>query len=411
MLLYGPDKKAQFQTGNFYMGRIQNMPHHIVEAIKDHAAPPAAESSGNLRSNKLTDRRAPVQKKIWIDIDNSPHVPFFIPIIEELQNRGHQILLTARDSYQVCELLEFHHLDCKVLGGHWGKNRFLKTLGTLGRAARLVPLAFREKPDLAISLVSRAQILACKALGIPVVVTFDYEFVVKMQFLQPDWILVPEVIPDSGAGVAKKAVFRYQGLKEDVYVPSFKPDSALKKQLGIKETDLLVTVRPPATEAHYHNVESDKLLSAALNFLTRQHDVRVVLLPRNERQCETLQKEWGDFIAKGKIVIPAHVLDGLNLIWHSDLVISGGGTMNREAAALGVPVYSIFRGKIGAVDRYLAGNGRLVLLEQVEDIYTKIVLERRERARRDFSAGSVALRGISEAIISIVEHQCLPARP
>lgn len=144
------------------------------------------------------------QKKIWIDLDNSPHVPFFIPIIEELQKRGHQILLTARDSYQVCELVEFHHLACNVIGSHWGKNKALKTVGTLGRAARLGLLAIKEKPDLAISLVSRAQLLACKALGIPTIVMFDYEFVMKMQFLRPDWIFVPEVMPDSGAGVAKR---------------------------------------------------------------------------------------------------------------------------------------------------------------------------------------------------------------
>ena len=393
------------------MGRTHNLPGHTLVALKDHAAPSVPDSSGKLPVRKLKDRVAPEsQKKIWIDLDNSPHVPFFIPIMEELQKRGHQILLTARDSYQVCELLEFHHLACKVVGSHWGKNRFLKTLGTLGRAARLVPLAFREKPDLAISLVSRAQLLACKALGIPVVVTFDYEFVMKMQFLQPDWILVPEVIPDSGVGVAKRAIFRYPGLKEDVYVPSFKPDEALKKQLGINETDLVVSVRPPATEAHYHNPESDKLLNAALDFLTKQPDVRVVLLPRNDRQAVALRKDWRDWIRNGKIVIPEQVVDGLNLIWFSDLVISGGGTMNREAAALGVPVYSIFRGKIGAVDRYLAGNGRLVLLESVEDIRTKIVLERREQARRDFSAGTTALHCISEAIISIAEHQCLPAQ-
>ncbi len=350
------------------------------------------------------------QKKVWIDIDNSPHVPFFLPIIEELQRRGHKVLLTARDSYQVCELLDFHHLNCKVIGGHWGKNRFLKALGTLGRAARLLPLAFSEKPDLAISLVSRAQLLACKALRIPMIVTFDYEFVMKMQFLKPDWIFVPEVVPDSGIGDAKRGVLRYPGLKEDVYVPKFKPDPALRKQLGIGENDLLVTVRPPATEAHYHNAESDKLLDAALNFLTKQHDVRVVLLPRNERQSATLKQEWGDYIAKRKIIIPSHVMDGLNLIWHSDLVISGGGTMNREAAALGVPVYSIFRGKIGAVDRYLAANGRLVLLEKIEDLYTKIILKHRVRARHDFSEGSDSLRCISEAIISIVERQCLPAQ-
>jgi predicted glycosyltransferase len=387
------------------------MPENELAALNGHGAP-SVDPLGKLPVRKFRGHVAPgSQKKIWIDIDNSPHVPFFLPIVRELRERGHQILLTARDSYQVCELLEFHHLACKVVGSHWGKNRFLKTLGTLGRAAQLLPLAFREKPDLGISLVSRAQLLACKALRIPVIVTFDYEFVVKMQFLRPDWILVPEVMPDSGAGVAKKAVFRFPGLKEDVYVPSFKPDAALKEQLGINETDLLVTVRPPATEAHYHQPDSDKLMSAALDHLMKQRDVRVVLLPRNNRQSAILQQQWGDCIAKGKIVIPARVTDGLNLIWNSDLVISGGGTMNREAAALGVPVYSIFRGKIGAVDRYLAGNGRLVLLERVEDIHTKIVLERREQARRNFPAGSTALRSISEAIISIAEHQCLPAQP
>ncbi len=394
------------------MGRIQNLPHDSLEEIAKNAAPCEPTSSGKVYADNLTDRVAPgCQKKIWVDIDNSPHVPFFIPIIQELQARGHQVLLTARDTYQVCELLEFHHLTCKVVGSHWGKNRFLKALGTLGRAMRLVPLALKEKPDLAVSLVSRAQILACKIVGIPMVVTFDYEFVEKMQFLQPNWILIPEVIPDSGADFPKSGIFRYPGLKEDVYVPKFVPDDSLKNILGIKECDLVVTVRPPATEAHYHNPESDTLLDAALDFLTKQKDVKVILLPRNDRQAATLRKEWGNSIAAGKIVIPTQVMDGLNLVWHSDLVISGGGTMNREAAALGVPVYSIFRGKIGAVDRYLAEQGRLVLLERPEEIYTKIILERRERGRRTIPAGGNALRAISDAIISIAEYQCLPAQP
>ena len=352
------------------------------------------------------------QKKIWIDLDNSPHIPFFIPIIEQLEKRGHQILLTARDSYQVCELLKFHHLACKVIGRHWGKNRALKTAGTLGRAARLVILAIKEKPDLAISLLSRAQLLACKALGIPTIVMFDYEFVMRMKFLHPDWIFVPEVMPDSVAGVPLREVLRYPGLKEDVYVPRFKPDARMKKQLGISETDLLVTVRPPATEAHYHNPESEKLLSGALDFLTHQPDVRVILLPRNDGQAVALQKEWGDWIAKGKIVIPEHVVDGLNLIWFSDLVISGGGTMNREAAALGVPVYSIFRGKIGAVDRYLAENGRLVLIERDEDIQTKIVLARRSQANNSPNQLVLnnTLQTILNGIISIAEFDCSPAQ-
>jgi hypothetical protein len=394
------------------MGRMQDMAQHTLEPLQVQEAAVAPVRSDAANIIVPAGYSGPVvPKKIWIDIDNSPHVPFFIPIIAQLKKRGHNILLTARDSYQVCELLEFHHLNCEVVGGHWGKNRFLKTMGTLGRAARLFPLARREKPDLAVSLVSRAQLLTCRALGIPMVVTFDYEYVVTMQFLQPDWILVPEVMPPSGAGVAKKGILRYPGLKEDVYVPSFKPDASLKKQLNINENDFLVTLRPPATEAHYHNPESDKLMGAALQFLTSQPGVRVVLLPRNERQADVLRNAWADCIADGKIIFPPHVVDGLNLIWHSDLVISGGGTMNREAAALGVPVYSIFRGKIGAVDRYLEAAGRLVLIESAQDIQSKVILKRRDPASRDFSAGSPALRSISEALISIAEHQCLPPRP
>jgi predicted glycosyltransferase len=368
-------------------------------------AAPVWEKSASAK--KFVGRVAPEnRKKIWIDIDNSPHVPFFLPIIEELEERGHQILLTARDLYQVCELLEFHHLRCTVIGKHWGKHRMLKMLGTLGRAARLVPLAVSEKPDLAVSLVSRSQILVAKALQIPIIVTFDYEFVEKMQFLQPDWIVVPDVLPNSGTSFAKEAVFRYPGLKEDVYVPRFVPDPALKQQLGIGEGDLVVTVRPPATEAHYHNPESEQLMTGALNYLMAQPHARVVLVPRNTRQSEALRSEWAYYVAVGKIVIPEHVVDGLNLIWHSDLVISGGGTMNREAAALGVPVYSIFRGRIGAVDRELEKRGRLVLIENVDEIRTKIILKRREQAPAGGLKTSAVLRSISDTIISIAECQC-----
>ena len=394
------------------MKRIREVEHLRSEAISDQEDASAPVASMIASPSLVKGQSVPVtQKKIWIDIDNSPHVPFFIPIIEILRKRGHQVLLTARDSYQVCELLEFHHLDCKVVGTHWGKNRFLKTMGTLGRAARLLPLAFREKPDLAVSLVSRAQLLACRTLGIPMAVLFDYEFVVRLQFLQPDWFLVPDVMPEAAAGTGRQGVFRFPGLKENVYVPSFQPDPSLRKQMGVADSELLVTVRPPATEAHYHNPESDRLLEAALTYLTGKDGVRVALLPRNARQLSTVQQRWGAEIHSGKIIIPAEVMDGLNLIWNSDFVISGGGTMNREAAALGVPVYSIFRGKIGAVDRYLEKSGRLVLLAGAEDVATKISVERRDRGRREFSTNNSTLCSISEAIISIAEHQCLPSRP
>ena len=359
-------------------------------------------------ARKVSEERRPSSpKKIWIDLDNSPHVPFFLPIIEELRKLGHKVLLTGRNSYQVCELLELNQLSCKVVGTHWGKNRLLKVAGTCVRAAQLLPIALKEKPDLAVSHGSRAQLIASKALGIPTIVMYDYEFTAKVGFFRPDWFFIPQYLPSPGDFESRKRLLKYPGLKEDVYV-SRQRDPSVKAQLGLHPSDLTVTVRPPATEAHYHNPEAEQLFDAALKLLTERPDVRVILLPRNDKQGRVLRQQWGKAIADRKIIIPERAVDGLDLIWASDLVISGGGTMNREAAALGVPVYSIFRGRIGAVDQHLADTGRLVLLESVNDVRTKIRIERNDATHRTSISHQPVLQSIVEGISSVAEHQCLP---
>jgi predicted glycosyltransferase len=363
---------------------------------------------GPFAGSKRSSRSA--SKRIWIDLDNSPHVPFFLPIIEGLERRGYQVLLTARDSYQVCELLNLHQLSCRVIGRHYGKKWILKLLGTLLRAAQLLPLAAKARPDLAVSHTSRAQFLAASVLRIPTVIMFDYEFANTTGFLRPDWLFVPEMISERSVSQTPGHLFRYRGLKEDVYVPRFKPDPNVRTILGIHQDELAVTVRPPATEAPYHNPEGEEFFAACLQFLLRQPTVRVVVLPRNEKQSKLICSNWSRAIDEKRIIIPEHALDGLNLIWNSDLVISGGGTMNREAAALGVPVYSIFRGRTGAVDEYLAKTGRLTFIRTIEDIHTKIVLKRRTAPRWNSETSSASLDCILEAIISVAETKCLPAR-
>jgi predicted glycosyltransferase len=376
--------------------------------------PPTGIAESPMIEPKLESRPTTglgVGKKIWIDLDNSPHVPFFLPIIEELERKGHKVVLTARDSYQVCELLKFHHVSCKVIGKHWGRNRAFKIVGTFLRALQLSWLMLGEKVDLSVNHVSRSQLMSSALLGIPNVTISDYEFIARVGFLKSDWVFVPQFIPDASALKAKKQLMKYPGLKEDVYVPRFRPDASLRSELGLSPEDLVVTVRPPASDAHYHNAEADVLLDATLRLLVERPDVRVILLPRNERQEKALRKDWASWIENRKIQIPEHVVDGLNLIWFSDLVISGGGTMNREAAALGVPVYSIFRGRIGGVDRYLAATGRLVMIETPEDIRTKVILKRRETASQDRTDLSPALETIVAGIISIAQHQRLPVHP
>lgn len=319
------------------------------------------------------------RKKIWIDLDNSPHVIFFIPIIEEIKKRGHDVVVTARDAYQVTDLADHFNLEYESVGRHYGKNKLLKIAGTLLRSLELTAFIFKEKADLALSHGSRSQVISAKLLGIPSVLAFDYEHAKGLPFLHPTCFFVPEVIPLESIRHGNDSLFRYPGIKEDVYVPTFKPDPRILDELKIDKKDMLVTIRPPATEAHYHNPEAEELFDAAINYLYKFDGIRIVVLPRNKKQETVIANMWPEMFKSGKVLIPSKVVDGLNLIWFSDFVISGGGTMNREAAALGVPVYSIFRGPIGAVDRYLAKSGRLIMLESTEDVKTKIKVVRRSK--------------------------------
>jgi len=197
-------------------------------------------------------------------------------------------------------------------------------------------------------------------------------------------------------------ILRYPGIKEDVYVHTFRPDPRIKTELGLSDGELIVTVRPPAEEAHYHCARSDELFRAAMTYLSRQSNAKLVILPRNHAQAERLQQAWPALFQSGTAIIPSRAIDGLNLIWHSDLVISGGGTMNREAAALGVPVYSIFGGSIGAVDGYLAETGRLVLLATPTEVETKIKLVRRQIKTHTKIPQRPALNRVVENILSVL---------
>lgn len=343
-------------------------------------------------------------KKIWIDLENTPHIPFFKPVIRELEKRDFRVVLTARDAYQTCEMATRFGFTFTMIGKHYGRRRLLKFWGLLARSSQLLPFALREKPCLALNHGSRTQNLICNLLGIPTVTIMDYEHSQDMPLARPLWEITPAVV--SGDQVAcrnQEKVLKYPGIKEDVYVPDFKPDPSIVQQLGLGGGNIIVTVRPPATEAHYHNPESDVLFADFMNRVGAASGVKAVLLPRNKRQETEIRSTWPQWFATSKVIIPDCVVDGLNLLWHSDLAVSGGGTMNREAAALGVPVYSIFRGTIGAVDRQLQAEGRLKMIETREEIHTKILLQARKRLDPGDLKSGDALGAILKHVQSILE--------
>jgi predicted glycosyltransferase len=344
-------------------------------------------------------------KRIWIDLDNSPHVPFFVPIIEAIEAAGFEVVLTARNMYQVCELVKYFGLPCKVVGGHCGKHTLLKVAYNCARALQLLPFVLGRRIDLALSHGSRAQVLVSKALGIPTVMMHDYEHSTKTGFVESDWVMMPDIIPDGAMSRKPGRVLKYPGLKEDVYVPRFWPDPGILAELDIPAGDIIVTLRPPASDSHYHRPESDELFAKTIRFLARDGRVRMVVVPRNAKQKERLRAEWGELISSRRMILPEGPVNGLNLIWFSDLVISGGGTMNREAAALGVPVYSIFRGKIGAVDEYLAREGRLTLIESAGEIEKKIVPAKWDRPAEPTNRHNPALQSIVHTVLGLLGTQ------
>lgn len=347
--------------------------------------------------------RKPKSKKIWIDLDNSPHVPFFKPIIHELEARGFTVVITVRDFAQTAALADLHNLNYVKIGHHYGKHIINKVVGTILRSTQLLPYIYREKPALAIAHGARSLFIVARLLGIPALCMTDYEHS-KGNLLGINWFMVPDVISKSSIrthGIPLNRILTYPGIKEDVYVPFFKPDPSVLRELDVPKGNFVALIRPPAVEAHYHNPEGEVLYSAVIDFLAARKDVSMILLSRYPKQVEELKSRYATLIEERLIVIPKAVYDGLNLIWFSDFVISGGGTMNREAAALGVPVYSIFRGPLGAVDRYLAENGRLVLLESVRDVVSKIIVNRRKRPFIAEDTKNQTLESIVESIISV----------
>ncbi|MCI4445578.1 MAG: DUF354 domain-containing protein [Candidatus Aminicenantes bacterium] len=364
----------------------ENMGHHLLFLSKTY------------KKSALSH----LKKTIWIDLDNTPHVPFFIPIKNELKRRGHRVILTARDAYQVKELAQKSNLFFKTIGRHYGKSRLKKLLGWFYRSLQLVPFVLHNKPDLAISHGSRSQIFISNLFRIPTVLISDYEHSRPAPFSYPKWLIVPE--PLKTADLPSKRILTYSGLKEDVYVPFLAPDPSILKELGIAEEEILITVRPPAIEAHYHNPESENLFYRFVDWVLANYKARIILLPRNKKQEKEIRHKRPRWFIDQRILIPAEVVNGLNLLYFSDLVVSGGGTMNREAASLGIPVYSIFRGPIGLIDKQLEKEGRLVLIKSPED-FPKIKIEKREkRAIADFKTRP-ALNQIVSHIEDIIRQE------
>jgi predicted glycosyltransferase len=321
--------------------------------------------------------------RIWVDLANSPHVPFFRALMDEFARRGHEVQTTARDFAQTVEMARLAGLAPEVIGGHGGGKLSGKVWNLAGRAWALAQWARGRRFDLAVSHNSYAQIVAARALGLRSVTLMDYEHqpANHLAFRLASRVIVPRAFPARAlkrCGARAHQTRRYSGTKEDVYLADFAPDPRFietLRALGVNPDDILVVVRPPAREALYHRFENE-LFDEMLTDLAARSGVKVVVLARGAKQREALAARYGN----GNVILPQAALDGANLIAGADLVISAGGTMNREAAALGVPAATIYAGRWAAVDEELVREGRLRRIATRADLRALLPVRKKQVA-------------------------------
>jgi predicted glycosyltransferase len=306
--------------------------------------------------------------RVWIDLTNSPHVLVMRPVIESLRRRGAEVHVTARDFAQTLGLLERFRIDHTAIGRHRGGALAAKGLGLASRSAALVRWARGRRIDLALGHGSNDVSIAAALLRIPSATAFDYEFATVQHSINcrlAHRVVVPDAIPPERLaryGAAPHKLRRYEGLKEEYYLADFEPDPAVLAELGLDASKPLAVVRTPPAVSLYHRFAAPLFAQV----LERLRGEQVVVLPRTDAQ----RAELGGFI------VPERAVDAQSLVAFADLVISAGGTMNREAVALGTPVWTTFEGRLGAVDERLIEQGRLRRLTRAEDV----VLVKRERS-------------------------------
>jgi uncharacterized protein len=313
--------------------------------------------------------------RVWIDITNSPHVQFFHPLIRLLREDGHEVDVTARAFAQTEQLLALHDIDATIVGTHGGRSRLGKSRAMADRLRQLGRWARARSFDAALSHGSYDLTLTARRLGIASTTTFDYEYALAQHQLgarSATRVVVPEAIPADRLrryGLRPPKLVRYPGLKEEYYLHDFVPQPRVRDRLDVDPSRRLVVLRPPPDVALYHR-RGNPLFPQTLELLGRRGDVQAVVLPRTPEQEAYVRS-----LALPSVIVPDEAVDALSLMAASDLVISAGGTMNREAAALGTPVYTVFSGRLGGVDEMLIREGRLRVLADPETI----VIERREQ--------------------------------
>jgi len=297
--------------------------------------------------------------RVWVDMSAPAHVLVLRPIIERLRERGHEVEITSRDYAQTQALLDLHEMEHTPIGRHGGASRLRKAYRLGARTAAMTRFGRGRSFDLALAHGSNDLAIASRALGIPEANMHDYEYAVTQHRIGcrlAKRVMFPDSVPPERLrrfGVGPDKLFPYPGLKEEYYLYDFEPDAGALERLGADTARVVVIVRPPPDVSLYHR-KSNPLFPKVLTRLGCDEGVHAIVLPRTEAQRRFIES-----MALPSLIVPERAVEAQSLVALADLVVSAGGTMNREAAALATPVYTTYGGRLGGVDEALIRSGRL----------------------------------------------------
>ena len=321
--------------------------------------------------------------KIWADMSAPAHVLVLRPIIERLRGAGNEVVVTSRDYTQTQELLALHHMDHTPIGKHGGASRVSKLVRLAQRTTLMRRFGQGKGFDLAIAHGSNDLAIASRMLGIPEANMHDYEFAVLQHHVGcrlAKRVIFPDSVPPERLkrfGVGPEKLFQYPGFKEEYYLADFEVDPGVLDQVGVDTERVIVIVRPPPDVSLYHR-KSNPLFPQVLARVGTDDRVHAVVLPRTPEQRDYVRS-----LALPSLIVPEHAVDGQSLVALADLVVSAGGTMNREAVALGTPVYTTYGGRLGGVDEALIRSNRLRPLTDPRALELEKKRGQGERVRRD----------------------------
>ena len=305
--------------------------------------------------------------KVWVDCTAAAHPLVLRPVIERLEARGDEVFVTAREYGQTEGILERLEIPYTSVGSHGGGSMFGKGRALAGRSARLARLVWKRAPNLAIAHGSVDLAVVSALFRIPSAQMQDYEFAGRQRqiaFRIAKRVLVPDSIPVerlARIGAKGEKLVRYPGLKEEYYLAGFEPNASVLDELGLDREKVLVVVRPPPETSEYH--ARNDLYERVIDRLAAAPEAQAVVIPRTEAQGAAARARGA-----ANLIVPERAIDAQSLIAFADLVVSAGGTMNREAVALGTPVFTTFAGRMGGVDEMLIAAGRLQVLTDPEEL-------------------------------------------